>query len=259
MFCILRGVKTRFDTYVNPHRPWYRTAPFYIGLAVLVIFLVVVLIAQITGGDSGTEQAASPAPASVSAADDPDAQIKAIIERREENDPRAIGDVNAPVVMVEWTDLRCPFCGLFSREILPTLKKEYVDTGKVRIEFRDVVYFGERSASASTAARAAAKQDKYVEYLQAIYARAPESGHPELPDAELIEVAQEVGVPDMERFKEDMKDPQLRAEAEAESNEARQFGVQGVPFFAVGSSVLTGAQPLDNFRGFLDQAIEEAS
>ncbi|WPF65687.1 MULTISPECIES: DsbA family protein [unclassified Corynebacterium] len=252
-------MKTRFDTYVNPQRPWYRTAPFYIVLAVLVIFLVVVLIAQFTGKESGPEPAASQSAAGATASDDPDAQIKALIERRDADDPRAIGDVDAPVVMVEWTDLRCPFCGLFSREILPVLKEEYVDTGKVRIEFRDVAYFGERSASASAAARAAAKQDKYVEYLQAIYARAPESGHPDLPESELIEVAEEVSVPDMARFKEDMKDPQLVAEAEEESNEARRLGVQGVPFFAVGSTVLTGAQPLDNFRGFLDQAIEEAS
>lgn len=252
-------MKTRFDTYVNPQRPWYRTAPFYIVLAVLAIFLVVVLIAQFTGRDSASEQASGQSAASAPASDDPDAELKALIERREADDPRAIGEVDAPLVMVEWTDLRCPFCGLFSREILPTLKEEYVDTGKVRIEFRDVVYFGDRSASASAAARAAAKQDKYVDYLRAIYARAPESGHPELPDEELVEVAEEIGVPDMERFKADMKDPDLLAEAQEETAQARQLGVQGVPFFAVGSSVLAGTQPLDNFRAFLDQAIEEAS
>nr|WP_227658947.1 MULTISPECIES: thioredoxin domain-containing protein [unclassified Corynebacterium] len=218
------------------------------------MFLVVVLIAQVTGGD-GEEQTAA---ASATQGSDSDAALKALIERREADDPRALGDVNAPVVMVEWTDLRCPFCGFFSREILPTLKKEYVDTGKVRIEFRDVVYFGDRSAAASAAARAAAEQDRYVEYLQAVYARAPESGHPELPDEELVEIAKEVGVPDMGRFTTDMKDPQLRAAAEEETNQARQWGVQGVPFFAVGSEVLAGAQPLENFRSFLDKAIKEA-
>ncbi|KQB84811.1 Disulfide bond formation protein D precursor [Corynebacterium lowii] len=230
-------------------------------LAVVAIFLVVVLIAQFTGKDSSPETTASgqSMAADAATANDPEAQLKAMIERRDPDDPRAMGDIDAPVTMVEWTDLRCPFCGLFSREILPELKKEYVDTGKVRIEFRDVVYFGERSASASAAARAAGKQDKYVEYLSAIYARAPESGHPELPDEELIEVAEEVGVPDMEVFKKDMKDPQLAAEAEEETNQARQWGVQGVPFFAVGSSSLAGTQPIENFRAFLDQAIEEAS
>ncbi|MEK0372299.1 DsbA family protein [Corynebacterium mastitidis] len=254
-------MKTRFDTYVNPHRPWYRTAPFYIALAVIAIFLVVVLIAQLVNKDSAGDNAAAGASEtqSAEAASDPDAQIKSLIERREENDPRALGDVDAPVVLVEWTDLRCPFCALFSREILPTLKKEYVDTGKVRIEFRDVVYFGERSATASAAARAAGRQDKYVDYLRAVYARAPESGHPDLPDEELIEIAEEVGVPDMERFKADMTDPQLEVEAQAETEEARQWGVQGVPFFAVGGNVIAGAQSLENFREFLDQAIEEAS
>ena len=98
-----------------------------------------------------------------------------------------------------------------------------------------------------------------MDYLRAVYARAPESGHPDLPDEELIEIAEEVGVPDMERFKADMTDPQLEAEAQAETEEARQWGVQGVPFFAVGGNVIAGAQSLDNFREFLDQAIEEAS
>lgn len=252
-------MNTRLDAYIRPNRPWYRTAPFYIVLAVVAIFLAVVLIAQVIGSDTAQEETAAQSTASdMTTADTADDQLKKLIERRNPHDPRAMGDVDAPVVMVEWTDLRCPFCGLFSREILPQIKKEYVDTGKVRVEFRDVVYFGDRSAAASAAARAAGEQGKYVDYINAVYARAPESGHPELPDEELIEIAEEIDIPDMARFKRDMVDPQLSAEVQSETDQARNLGVQGVPYFVAGSSALSGAQPMENFRSFLDQAIKEA-
>lgn len=180
------------------------------------------------------------------------------VERRIDGDPMAIGALDAPVVLSEWIDYRCPFCAVFSRDTFPTLLEEYVETGKVRIEVHDVAFFGEESARAATAARAAGEQGRYFEYLEAVYDAAPESGHPELPPAQLIELARTAGVPDMARFEADMGRQDLRAAVEQSTQQAQQLGVTGVPFFAAHDQALSGAQPIDVFRSFLDDRLAAA-
>lgn len=195
-----------------------------------------------SGSEAGTENAAGA----------PD------VERRVEGDPMAIGDIDAPVVLSEWVDFRCPFCAVFSRDTLPTVVQEYVDTGKVRIEFHDVAFFGEESARAAAAARAAGEQGRYAEFVSAVYEAAPESGHPELPKEELIELAEKAGVKDIARFTTDMDDPK-HAQAVAESTtRAQQLGVTGVPFFVVDGQAMSGAQPIESFRTLLDDSLSAA-
>lgn len=175
------------------------------------------------------------------------------IERRIEGDPMAIGSLDAPVVLSEWIDFRCPYCAVFSRDTFPRIVQEYVDAGDVRIEVHDVAFFGDESERAAVAARAAGEQGMYFEFLEAVYAAAPESGHPELSEQELIGFATQVGVPDIPRFTEDLASDALRAAVRESTANAQQLGVSAVPFFAVRGQALSGAQPIENFRQFLDQ------
>ena len=70
----------------------------------------------------------------------------------------ALGKPDAPVVMINYAELRCPFCAKFSRDIEPELIKRYVDAGVLRLEWRDFPIFGEESLEAAKAGRAAAAQ-----------------------------------------------------------------------------------------------------
>ncbi|MDN5723790.1 MAG: DsbA family protein [Corynebacterium sp.] len=235
----------------------YRRSRIWNGvLAAVVVFLGIVLAAQMlpgqsptasTPGASGAEQSAN----EQSAGGDMD------FVRRDADDPKAIGAVDAPVVLTEWIDLRCPFCASFSRDTLPTLLEEYVNTGRVRIEYTDVAYFGEQSENASVAAQAAANQGKYVDYLTAVFDEAPEKGHADLTRAVLIEFAEKVDMPDIEQFTADLDDPQIRARAEAETRTAQQLGVSAVPFFVAGDTAMSGAQPVASFREYLDDALSK--
>ena len=62
--------------------------------------------------------------------------------RRIPGDPLAMGRVNAPVVLIEYSEFQCPFCGMFSRNTQPDLIKKYVTNGTLRIEWRDFPYLG---------------------------------------------------------------------------------------------------------------------
>ncbi|MFB4289496.1 DsbA family protein [Nonomuraea sp. ATR24] len=242
-----------------------RSTTWTVVLSAVVVFLAIVVTAQLLPQRS---PAAAPPAASPSSPADQGADQRADqgadqgqeleFVRRDAGDPMAIGDVNAPVVLTEWIDLRCPYCAVFSRETLPALIGKYVDTGKVRIEFHDVTFFGGQSEDAAVAARAAGRQDRFVEFVTAVYAAAPDKGHADLPRDTLVGLAKKAGVPDIKRFTADLDDPALRAAARASTQSAQQLGVTAVPFFVAGNTSLSGAQPAEVFQGFLDQALDQA-
>ncbi|WP_210405971.1 thioredoxin domain-containing protein [Micromonospora sp. MH33] len=227
-----------------------------VAAVAVVAFLGVVLAGHLT---NGRRQVAAPTASPSASAGAGGARAgEFTFVRRAQADPMAVGAVDAPVVLVQWTDMRCPYCAVFNRETLPMLLKEYVDTGKLRIEVHDVAYFGEQSEQAAVAARAAAEQGKFFEFIRAVYKDAPEHKHPDLPRAKLIAYAQKAGVPDIAKFTTDLDDPGLRAAADASNSEAAQLGVTSVPFFVAGDRTLSGAQPSSVFRSYLDDAIAKA-
>src|SRR5699024_10957449 len=76
-----------------------------------------------------------------------DAEGLSFLARRDEGDPMAMGDVDAPIVLVNYSDWRCPFCAKCARDMEPTLVSDYVETGKLRIEWRDMPIFGDRKST----------------------------------------------------------------------------------------------------------------
>lgn len=195
-------------------------------------------------------QGAAPAPSATTAASaDEDADVEAMMRalpRRDADDPRALGRVDAPVVLIDWSDFRCPFCAHWSNTTLTDLQP-YVEAGQLRIEFRDLVLFGEESRLAAIASRAAGEQDKFWEFSAALFTAAPASGHPTITETEVIAFARAAGVPDLDRFQDDLGDPDLAAAVDAETAEARSLGISGTPFFLVNTTPISGAQPLETF------------
>lgn len=223
---------------------------------VVAVFLVVVTLAQLSGTDE-------PGPAATDQRTEQTGTTSTYRDsgfvRRDASDPMAVGDPDAPVVMSMWTDFRCPFCAVFNRDTLPDVLEEYVDSGKVRVEVHDVAFFGKHSEAASAASRAAGQQGKFFEYMQAVYADAPEKGHPDMPRKVLVDFARQAGVPDVDAFTAALDDPTLTEQTRTQTRIAQQAGVSGVPFFVAGDQALSGAQPIEVFRQFLDDAVASAA
>lgn len=180
------------------------------------------------------------------------------MSRRVSGDPTALGDVDAPVVMIEYSDYRCPFCALFARDTLPKLVDKYVESGKLRIEWRDFPVFGDQSMKAAVAGRAAAQQEKFWDFNREVFAVAPERGHPDLPPERLIELAKKAGVPDIEQFRANMKSDKLKQKVIADAQEATSLGATGTPTFLINGRPLVGAQPLSNFERAIEDALAAA-
>ena len=180
------------------------------------------------------------------------------LARRQENDPMAKGRVDAPVVMIEYADYRCPFCAVFAEDTLPKLQP-LIDDGTLRVEFRDLAVFGDDSIAAAAAARAAGQQGLFWEFQDAFHRRLPNQGHPDVKDELVMEVATQVGVPDMAAFEADYRSDATRAAVRDETAEGRRMGVNGTPFFFVGTRPVSGAQSLETFQQVIAQEKEKLS
>lgn len=228
-------------------------------LGAVTAFLLVVVIAQsVPNAGQATADAAQPTVADDTGSGTAGSGTGSELATRDPNDPLAIGDVDAPVVLVEWADFRCPFCAVVTNQTLPTIFDEYVEKGLVRYEFRDVAFFGDESVDAAVAARAAGEQGRFPEYLEAVFAAAPEKGHPDMPREKLIGFATEAGVPDLAKFEQDLDRGDLRDAVLASTAEAQKLGVTSVPFFVAGDQAIAGAQPIENFRALLDEQLAAA-
>ncbi|MEU9105990.1 thioredoxin domain-containing protein [Streptomyces xanthophaeus] len=195
---------------------------------------------------SGSGPASSAAPRN-----DPAAELKALA-RREPGDKLAVGRADAPVVLIEYSDFKCGYCGKFARDTEPELVKKYVDEGTLRIEWRNFPIFGAESEAAAKAAWAAARQDRFAQFHAAAYADgAKEKGFGE---ARLTELARQAGVPDLERFKADMAGEEAAAALKKDQEEGYRIGVTSTPSFLINGKPLAGAQPLSAFTAAIAQA-----
>lgn len=79
----------------------------------------------------------------------------------------AMGDPNAPVTMIEYASFTCPHCAAFALEVMPQLKAQYIDTGKVRLIYREV-YFDRPALWASMIARCAG-EDRYFGVVDLLF------------------------------------------------------------------------------------------
>lgn len=223
-----------------------------VGVAVLALLLVAALTRspnRDTAGN-GVPTPSQGAGSSTAAADDQPSLSD--LARRIPGDPLAIGRVDARVVMVEYSDFRCPFCGVFARETMPALRP-LVDDGTLRIEYRDMPIFGKESQTAALAGRAAAAQGKFWEFYHALSAEAPERGHASLPLPELQRLATKAGVPDLDAFTRAMESQQDADKVQADTNEGYQIGVSATPAFLINDTPILGAQPTEVFLQTVQQ------
>ncbi|NBE53584.1 DsbA family protein [Streptomyces boluensis] len=227
-----------------------------IGAAVLVAALLLGVFSY-TATKPGSDQAEggkdSPV-ADVSA--DPQNGVYPELEklaRRDAGDKLAQGKADAPVVLVEYADFKCGFCGKFARDTEPGLVQKYVDNGTLRIEWRNFPIFGAESEAAARAAWAAGQQGRFWQFHAAAYADgAKEKG---FAKDRLTALAKTAGVDDLDRFTEDVDSAAAKKAVAKDTEEAYKLGATSTPSFLVNGRPLAGAQPAETF----EQAIEEAA
>ena len=169
------------------------------------------------------------------------------VSQVEFDDDPVRGNANAKVAIVEFSDYECPFCGRFHAETLPSLKKDYIDTGKVQYIFRDFpLDFHRNAISASVAANCAGEQNAYWEMHDSLFVNQKRLGKA-LYD-ELVKTLKLKPVP----FDACLKEAKQAKEVASDFAYGQSVGVEGTPTFFVGRidgkklvdvTQIVGAQP----------------
>lgn len=177
------------------------------------------------------------------------------------DDDAFIGDEDAPVTIVEFSDYQCPYCSKFYNDAYPELKENYVETGKVKIVFRDLpLSFHAGAYPAALAAecvRAQAGDEGYFEMHNKLFEnQSVLSGeYQEIADA-LASFAQEVGV-DADMYDECVANDTYKDEIIADIEAAQSVGIDGTPSFVINGEVLVGAQPYSTFAQVIEKALAQ--
>jgi protein-disulfide isomerase len=173
-----------------------------------------------------------------------------------------IGSPDAPLVLVEFSDYQCPFCAKFFSNTLPQIKKEYIETGKVRYVFKDFpLRFHKQAQKAAEAAHCAGEEGKYWELHDKLF-----ENQSRLSEKDLIDHAQKLGL-NMEAFKSCLDDNRF-AEGIKKDMEAGQkgSGVTGTPSFLLGrvndkgeveGDIIRGARPYEAFKDGIEALLKK--
>ncbi len=171
-------------------------------------------------------------------------------------DDRTLGDPKAKIVAIEYAAPMCPHCAHFNAEGIPTLKSQYIDTGKVFYIFR-VFPIGQPDVGAESLARCL-PADNYFAFIDQLY-RNQEKWDPEygVQDVEggLIAQARIAG------FSEDqaracMKDKDKNARVMAVAQDAQtRYGISGTPTFVINGEVQTPGAPWSEIKAKLDSLL----
>ena len=149
-------------------------------------------------------------------------------------DDMSLGDKNAKITVVEYASVGCPICAAWQQEVYPAFKAKYIDTGKVRYVFREMLV-GDGSevtvASAGFLLARCAGKDKYFAVNDAVFARQREVFM--APRDTLQEIAKSAGVNE-EQFNTCVSDEtQIKALNKRVESNARDHGVNATPTFEI--------------------------
>ena len=179
------------------------------------------------------------------------------------DDDPVMGNPNAPVTIVEYSDFQCPFCSRFFQQTLPLIEENYIDTGKVKFVYKDLPLdsLHPNARAAHIAAECADEQGKFWEYHDALFEKQPQWSN--LASSELqntfTEFATEMGL-QAASFESCMQSPNIADEVNKDTLEAASFGATGTPTFFIGNEKdgfikLVGAQPYAAFQRVIDNQL----
>ena len=172
-----------------------------------------------------------------------------------------LGDPDAPITLVEFGDYQCHYCNVFFQSIEKDILKNYVDTGKVKIIFKDYNIIGEDSVKASQGAHCANDQGLFWEYHDILYSNWTGENNGWASPSNLSAFANEINV-NMDQWTECMNEKSHSKTIMESNNDARSLELTGTPaFFVINSNgevtKLFGAQPFEVFKKVFDEQLEK--
>ena len=219
-------------------------------LMVIIIGLVGFGLGWLVGNNNVTPESGDEA-AAVADADPADTDGYGDSDRLPVGDSPILGNPNAPVTVVEFTSMQCPFCAR-GGETLKQLVEKYPED--VRVVFKHFPLAMQQHAKpASVAVEAAHRQGKAFEMKDGLFEKIRQYGQEPMEDMAAA-IAEDIGL-DVDQFRADFNDAEVTAAVERDLELGQGLGVRGTPHFFVNGEVVNGAQPLEKFSEVVDRQL----
>jgi len=165
----------------------------------------------------------------------------------------SIGSADAPVVMHEYSSLTCPHCAAFHRDTLPQIKKEYVDTGKVRIVFHDFPL--DNLALGAMMIVRCSGPERNVDFFNMLYDTQTDWARAERPRAALETLSRFFGMSGEDVTACLSNQELMNAIISQRDTASGMYGIESTPTFIVDGETIPGNLPFDDFKAVLDKAL----
>lgn len=181
--------------------------------------------------------------------------IKDLIKKIKPDSPY-LGNVNAKVTMVVFEDFQCPFCKKYHDETFPQIKKEYIDTGKIKVIHQDLAFLGIESIASHEAGQCAKDQGKFWEYVDLLYEnQSPSHNSGNFSDENLKKIAKNLGL-NLAQFNECFDGQKYKAQISEARSFANSYGISSTPSFVINGQQISGAKSFDSFKLVIDNALK---
>ncbi len=215
------------------------------GRLALALFTLLLLTVVVVGCAAPSPQNVADAPTAPAAAEPADADAG--------DNVRSKGNPDAPVTIVEFSDFQCPFCSRWVNDTYPALLQQYIDTGKVRLEFRDfpLESLHPNAMAAAVASRCAGEQGDFWGMHDLLFGRQDQWSSLPDPTETFQGFAGELGLNTAE-FAACLTSGRFDAAIAQDLQDGQAAGISGTPSFLINGNLVVGAQPLTTFQQALD-------
>lgn len=171
------------------------------------------------------------------------------------------GDKDAPVTVVEFGDFKCPSCKAWGERVYPELVKDFIETGKVKFSFVNVLFHGKESTLASIAAESVfeRKPEVYWDFHQALFDAQPVENHDALwvTPERILEIAS--GFPEIDQalLKDDMEQQATMDNVKIDDELVREAGVSMTPTIVINGKVMEDPFDYEAIKSTIEQEVKD--
>ncbi len=244
------------------------------GGALVAVLVVAVLVLVNTLGDDGIDEpiviptgidnVATPGPEQGAVASPDASDGTPVSSQHDGTQVLAIGDPNAPVKIQEWADYQCPVCAQWAMNEEPRLVEQYVNTGKVYLEFRNFPFLdryfangaGRESVRAAEAVACSMDQGFGYQMHKTLFANHHGENEGAFTQSRLEEMANELGM-DTSAFVSCLESDTYLDTIRASYDEAINLGVNSTPTFFINGEQVTGYQTFEQLQQRIDAELSK--
>jgi len=180
-----------------------------------------------------------------------------------ENGSPILGNLDAPITLIEFGDYQCHFCNVHFHNTEHSLLQNFIYTGKVKMIFKDFTIIGPDSVNAAHGTHCANDQGKFWEYHDILYNNWTGENNGWASSDNLLRFSQEIEL-DVDQWSDCMIEERYSQIISNSSKDARDLGITGTPaFFVIGPdnkiTRLSGAQPYESFEKIFNSELEKLS